>query len=84
MKITSIGFTLSIFLVVTLTLCMAWAFVAPPSLHMHMAWEPLLPGFSWSLGGYLIGLAWVVFYGWYTALVFVPLYNLFNKSRTSS
>lgn len=83
MKIASVGYTLSIFLAVTLTLCMAWGFFAPTSMHMHMAWEPLLPGFEWSILGYLIGLAWVVFYGWYTAVIFVPLYNFFNRKRAS-
>jgi hypothetical protein len=83
MKITSVGLTLTIFLAVTLTLCMVWGLIAPLSLHMHAAWEPLLPEFEWSLSGYLIGLAWIVVYSWYTALVFVPIYNVFNKKKSS-
>lgn len=79
MKIKPLGMTLSIFLAVSLTLCMVWGLIAPQSLHMHPAWEPLLPGFNWSISGYFIGLIWTVVYGWYVAAVFVPLYNFFHK-----
>ena len=83
MKVVPIGMTLSIFLAISFSLCMVWGLIAPTSLHMHSAWEPLLPGFNWSILGYLIGLAWVVFYGWYIAVIFVPLFNFFNR-RTAS
>lgn len=61
MKIIPLGKTLSAFLFVTFSLCMGWGLIAPSDLHMHTAWEPLLPGFSFSLIGYLIGLAWILF-----------------------
>jgi len=79
MKLVPLGNALSIFLAITFSLCMAWGLVAPSNLHMHTAWEPLLPGFSWSITGYLIGLVWVYFYGWYTAAIFTPLYNFFDR-----
>ncbi len=79
MKLTASGNALSLFLVISFSLCMIWGLFAPSSLHMHTAWEPLMPGFSWSIPGFLIGLAWAYFYGWYVALVFVPLYNFFNR-----
>lgn len=63
MKIVPLGFTLSIFLAVTFTLCMIWGLLTPETLHMHTAWEGWLPGFNWSLGGYLVGLVWTVVYG---------------------
>lgn len=79
MKRIPLGHSLSIFLALTFSVCMAWGLIAPANLHMHSAWEPLLPGFSWSWTGYLIGLAWSYAYGWYTALIFVPLYNFFHR-----
>ncbi len=79
MKIKTVGHTLSLFLVITLALCLLWALVAPVNLHMHTAWQPLLPGFNWSLPGIIIGLIGAYAYGWYIALVFVPIYNFFNK-----
>lgn len=79
MKFFPLGNTLSIFLAITFSLCVLWGLIGPAELHMHPAWEPLLPGFTWSVTGYLIGLAWAYSYGWYTAAVFVPLFNFFNK-----
>ncbi len=65
------------FFVITFTLCIAWGLVTPPAMHMHEAWEMMMPGFHWlSFPAFLIGLIWAYAYGWYTAIVFVPLYNL--------
>jgi len=80
MRITTLGNALSLFLAFTFTLCVLWGLVAPEKLHMHAAWEALLPGFSWiSLPSFLIGLAGSYLYGWYAALVFVPLFRFFAK-----
>lgn len=80
MRIVPVGNALSLFLALTFTICIAWGLVTPMSMHMHGAWEPLLPGFHWiSLPAFLIGLAETYAYGWYIALVFVPLFNLFNR-----
>ena len=32
-----------------------------------------------STSSLFVGLAWAYAYGWYTALLFVPLYNFFNR-----
>lgn len=80
MRILPVGHAVSLFLVVTFTICVVWGLFMPPAMHMHKAWEMMLPGFHWiSFPAFLIGLAWAYAYGWYTALVFVPLYNFFNK-----
>ena len=45
---------------------------------MYEAWQKLLPGFEWlTLKGFLIGLVESYAYGWYIALVWVPLHNFF-------
>lgn len=58
--------------------------MTPASPHMHSAWENWLPGFEFlTLQGFIIGLIESYLYGWYIALVFVPLYNFFNRSSVS-
>ncbi len=82
MKIVPVGHALSVFFAITFMLCVIWGLLTPQSMHMHQAWAPLLPGFHWiSFPGFLIGLAEAYLYGWYAALLFVPLYNLFNRER---
>ena len=80
MRIVPVGHALSLFLAITFTICIAWGLVTPPSMHMHEAWEMVMPGFHWiSFPAFLIGLVWAYAFGWYTALLFVPLFNFFNK-----
>lgn len=45
---------------------------------MYQVWAPLLPGFTWplTLGGFLIGLLWLVLYSIYAAALIVWSYNL--------
>jgi hypothetical protein len=48
---------------------------------MNPVWAPLLPGFTWiSWASFLLGLIEAFAYGWYIALVFGPLYNLFVRT----
>lgn len=73
-----VGWSLSLFLVVSYLLCVAYGLLVP-SYPMHPAWSALLPGFSWiSWSSFFLGLAEVFAYGWYAAVVFVPLYNWFS------
>jgi sugar phosphate isomerase/epimerase len=46
---------------------------------MYQAWQHLLPGFQWiNWKSFLIGLVESYGYGWYLALIWVPLYNVFS------
>jgi len=84
MRILPVGHALSLFLAITFTICVVWGLVTPMSMHMHDAWQPLLPGFRWiSFPAYLIGLIEASLYGWYAAVVFVPLYNFFARRAVS-
>lgn len=79
-RLVPLGHALSLFLAITFVLCVLWGLATPPALHMHRAWEALLPGFEWlSLQGFLYGLIGAYLYGWYTAVVFVPLYRFFVR-----
>ena len=70
---------LALFGVVTFPLCILWD-LAVPSLTMVAIWKVFLPGFqgiTW--GSYFLGLAEIILYGLYTALIFVPSYNYFQR-----
>jgi len=83
--ITRWGWTLSVFLLVTFLVCVAFGLLLPAQFHMHQAWEPLLPGFEWlTWPGFFAGAIGSFLYGWYIALVGVPLYRFFSKNRQSS
>lgn len=76
------GWTGSTFLLVSYVLCIGFGLVAPEQFHMHEAWAPLLPGFSWlTLPGFLAGAVGSFLYGWYFALLLVPLYR-YCSART--
>lgn len=79
-RLVPVGHALSLFLAITFVLCVLWGLVTPPALHMHRAWEALLPGFEWlSWKSFLYGLAGSYLYGWYVAVVLVPLYRFFAR-----
>lgn len=78
-SIYAVGMSLGLFLAITFALCVAFGLFFPGA-TMYQAWLPLLPGFTWlSLPSFLLGLAEAFAYGWYVAVVLVPLYNLFRR-----
>jgi hypothetical protein len=79
-SITRWGWTLSTFLLVSYLICVAFGLLMPTGLHMHEAWAPLLPGFEWlTLSGFLAGAVGSFMYGWYIAVLAVPLYRFFGR-----
>lgn len=75
------GWTLSIFLLVSYLICVAFGLLAPAGFHMHEAWAPLLPGFEWlTLSGFIAGAVGSFLYGWYIAVLAVPLYRFFGRN----
>ena len=79
--VVALGMSLGLFLVITFLLCVLFDLVFP-DLAMYPVWKPLLPGFTWlTWPSLFLGLVETFAYGWYVALVFVPLYNFF-VSRT--
>lgn len=53
---------------------------------MYEVWASLLPGFTWPLtvGGFFLGLLWLLVYAAYIALVFVLPYNYLAKGEQAS
>lgn len=74
-----VAFSVSIFLAGSYILCVIYGLIFH-EYAMHSAWEALLPGFHWlTWTTFFIGLAETILYGVYIALVFVPLYNIFQS-----
>ena len=79
LSLAVVGWSLSLFLVISYVLCVLYGLLVP-SYPMHPAWSAFLPGFVWlSWSSFALGLIEVFAYGWYAAVVFVPLYNAFAK-----
>ncbi|MFQ5846536.1 MAG: hypothetical protein ACE5IQ_02560 [Candidatus Methylomirabilales bacterium] len=71
--------TLSLLGIVTYTVCILWD-LAFPQFTMVAIWKTLLPGFqgmTWE--SYFLGLVEITLYALYTALIFVPSYNYFQR-----
>ncbi len=77
--VLAFGMSLGIFLVVTYALCVAFDLIWPGQ-AMYQTWLRLLPGFTWlTWQSFLLGLLESFAYGWFIALIFAPLFNLFAK-----
>ena len=77
--VLAFGMSLGVFLALTFVLCVLFDLWFP-ALAMNRVWAPLLPGFSWlSWGSFALGLVESFAYGWYAALVFGPLFNVFSR-----
>ena len=81
LNIKVVSWSLGIFTAISFILCVIYGLIVPPSLH-HMAsfLEMALPAFKWlPLWGFFLGLVESFLYGAYAGLVFVPIYNFFNR-----
>lgn len=75
-SLLAMGHATSLFLAITFTVCVAFDLIFPEH-AMYRAWQDLLPGFEWiSLGSFFLGLVETYGYGWYFALILVPIYNV--------
>lgn len=79
LSLTVVGHATSLFLAVTFVLCVGFDLVVP-QYAMYEHWQGFLPGFSWlSPGTFFLGLVETYAYGWYFALLWVPLFNVFSR-----
>ncbi len=81
-SLVAVGHATSILLATTFALCVGFDLLLPDH-AMYSVWQKLLPGFTginWS--SFFIGLIESYGYGWYIALIWVPIYNVF-VSRSS-
>lgn len=76
-SLTAVGHATSLLIVISYTLCVAFDLLFP-EYQMYQAWAKLLPGFTWlNWQSFFIGLIESYGYGWYFALIWVPLHNMF-------
>lgn len=77
LSLSAVGHATSLFLLTTFVLCVGFDLLFPAH-AMYQSWQRLLPGFHWiSLSSFLLGAVESYGYGWYAALIWVPLYNVF-------
>ena len=84
LSITVVGLSVSAVLAVTYVLAFlacALAAVFLPSTGMMSGTDMMagamqtVPGFGWSVIGFVIGLVWAIIGGFYIAAIYVPVYN---------
>ena len=74
-----VGHATSLFLAASYVLCVGFCLLFP-GYQMHEAWAPLLPGFEWITPiGFLFGLVGSYLYGWFIAIIWVPLYEIIDR-----
>ena len=75
-----VSWSLGIFAAISFVLCVIYGLIVPPSLHMAVALEAVLPAFKWlTFTGFLLGLLESFLYGVYAGLVFVPIHNALTR-----
>ena len=76
LSLAAVGHATSIFLATPFVLCVGFDRLFPAH-AMYQTWQHLLPGFEWiSWKSFVLGLVESYGYGWYAALIWVPLYNV--------
>jgi len=79
LSLTAVGHATSLLLAISFVLCVGFDLLFPEH-AMFEAWRKLLPGFEWiSWKSFFIGLVESYAYGWYVALIWVPIYNVFAR-----
>ena len=82
-RIYPVGMSLGILLALSFVICVVFGLLFPGA-TMYQAWLPLLPGVSWiSWPSVLLGLVETFAYGWYIAVIFVPVWNFFAPRATA-
>lgn len=78
LALVPLGLSISSLFVISYVLCVALGLIWWDG-GLHQPWLQFLPGFTWiSWGSFFLGLIESFLYGWYVALVFTPLFNVFS------
>lgn len=76
LSLSAVGHATSLTIAISFSLCVAFDLLFP-SHAMYESWQNLLPGFEWiSWQSFFLGLIESYGYGWYFALIWVPVYNV--------
>jgi len=78
-SVLTLGWSLSVFFVISFLLCVLGYYLVPSFPVTHGALAVPLPGFQFdSWPRFILGLAESFAWGWYVAILFGPLYNWFG------
>jgi hypothetical protein len=83
LSIKTVGLSVGVIFSVSYVLCVIFDLIFP-GWAMYQIWQGLLPGFSWSAAGFLIGLVETVLYGFYVAVIYVPVYNYLRQREAAT
>lgn len=76
--VVALGMALSVFFAFSYTICVIGYLLFPGLPIEHSALAIFLPGFSLlTWGTFFLGFVESLFWGWYIALIFGPLFNFF-------
>jgi len=83
LDLVTVGIGLSGLLAASFVLCVALGLVWSDG-ALHKPWFQFLPGVQWlSFGSFILGLVESIAYGWFIAVVYVPLYNVAARWRST-
>ena len=72
--------TTTVFAAIVYLICVAFRPLFPTwAMYTTEMWYATFPGFSWTLGGVLLGLVEVALYAYLGSALFVVLYNFFAR-----
>ena len=84
LSLSAVGHATSLFIAISYVLCVGFDLLFPEH-AMHQVWHKLLPGFEWlNWKGFFIGLIEAYGYGWFFALIWTPLFNVFSTRSEGS
>ncbi|VAW93163.1 hypothetical protein MNBD_GAMMA22-669 [hydrothermal vent metagenome] len=88
LPLTAVGHATSALFLISFVLCVAFDLIFPEH-AMYQSWQNLLPGFEWlSWTSFFLGAIESYLYGWFVALIWVPIYNIMllraNKENTKT
>ncbi|HEX3009971.1 MAG TPA: DUF5676 family membrane protein [Bacteroidales bacterium] len=76
LNVKVVSATLIIFAGIVYLLCIAFQPVFPTwQMYTTSMWASTFPGFSWTLGGILLGLVESLLYGLFAGIIFAAIYN---------
>ena len=72
-----LGLSIGTFLLIAYFGCLVLALLVPDR-GLHQPWLQFLAGFTWTLPGILLGIVECFGYGFFSGVIFAPIYNVFN------
>jgi hypothetical protein len=72
-----LGLSIGTFLLIAYFGCLLLALLVPDR-GLHQPWLQFLAGFTWTWQGILLGIVEAFGYGFFTGVIFAPIFNVYN------